>query len=604
MQGLKYRLGRRILLLLLLAVLPLANGKIPSSCKFPEAWSGQWFQSGKQSPVTINATSFGDKTCIENKNDMYSLYDTTGDNCYRCLIINDRHVNVIQFREGVCSTDVRSLDVLCESIWTDDNLYTMFRLNPEPIPCPFSGASYTFTYNRGQKECTSPVSYAESCSDSSKLLLKYQACPDIPYSESTTEELQCLATWKDGRDKYLVGTLKQFGRNAATNNEDTFRCFLYEKSNHHQGEKVAYQLAQSGDSTCAALTAVTEGSRTIKLVRVDKERSKCKYPPWITKHHAWHSVDSTRAYHFTSGNATLKITGDKHEQRIVCHNRVNESSDGQKVMLVAHVTSGCEIGYVCMIFHRRNGKVIELQESSIKTIIPEEACQQANLSSIPYITLITSTPEKRKCPLPGRYRAIGYVSPYVLSSTTPRRQRKETSLQIRDTKIQRAAEKRTYEQRNEDEPCNVVSDIKIGCDTPDQSEMIITYTCEDQLVYSCHDSWEEDGVWYTIVSQKSRDSMSEPIETLCFSMRWANPPPKLPGGRGARLEQQEQELWLSQPAREFQRGATDQWSGYRLASQGMCEDLTRASATSSSSMSRVSLVLSAGAAILCKLLSR
>lgn len=90
-------------------------------------------------------------------------------------------------------------------------------------------------------------------------------------------------------------------------------------------------------------------------------------------------------------------------------------------------------------------------------------------------------------------------------------------------------------------------------------------------VYSCHDSWEEKGVWYTIVSQK-KSSIEPPTPTgsgqaFCFSMRWVDPPPKLSGGRGSRPEQQEQELWLSRPAREFQRGATDQWT-YRLGNQG------------------------------------
>lgn len=46
-----------------------------------------------------------------------------------------------------------------------------------------------------------------------------------------------------------------------------FRCFLYETGSHHSGEKFTYHLAQSGDSTCSALTSVSEGSRTIKLTK-------------------------------------------------------------------------------------------------------------------------------------------------------------------------------------------------------------------------------------------------------------------------------------------------------------------------------------------------
>jgi hypothetical protein len=35
----------------------------------------------------------------------------------------------------------------------------------------------------------------------------FQACTDIPGSESTAEELRCLAGWKEGSKHYLVGEL-------------------------------------------------------------------------------------------------------------------------------------------------------------------------------------------------------------------------------------------------------------------------------------------------------------------------------------------------------------------------------------------------------------
>ncbi|KAK0073964.1 hypothetical protein PV326_012866, partial [Microctonus aethiopoides] len=87
---------------------------------------------------------------------------------------------------GECSIEPRSLDDLCASVTrTDDSLFTMFRLNSKPMPCPFTGAPFTFTYKSGETECRSPISHAESCTDPSKLLLKYQACPDLQFSEST-----------------------------------------------------------------------------------------------------------------------------------------------------------------------------------------------------------------------------------------------------------------------------------------------------------------------------------------------------------------------------------------------------------------------------------
>ena len=85
---------------------------------------------------------------------------------------------------------------------------------------------------------------------------------------------------------------------------------------------------------------------------VDKEHNRCKYPSWITEHHDWRSLDGTKVYHFTNKNATLKVKvqnadGDTfHEEKIVCHNLeklhppTSENTQGYKVKLIAHVTSG------------------------------------------------------------------------------------------------------------------------------------------------------------------------------------------------------------------------------------------------------------------------
>lgn len=79
-------------------------------------------------------------------------------------------------------------------------------------------------------------------------MLSFQACPDVPGTESTgnfffnsnfisklfqfhfnfalVEELTCLATWKDGNARYLVGLVTH---HHATSNEERYRCFVYEK---------------------------------------------------------------------------------------------------------------------------------------------------------------------------------------------------------------------------------------------------------------------------------------------------------------------------------------------------------------------------------------
>lgn len=80
-----------------------------------------------------------------------------------------------------------SLHSLCSLITGDALLYSMFRVDATPVECPFKGP-LSFTYNRGHGECRSPVSSIDSCTEESRLLLRYQACPDVHGTESTGKE--------------------------------------------------------------------------------------------------------------------------------------------------------------------------------------------------------------------------------------------------------------------------------------------------------------------------------------------------------------------------------------------------------------------------------
>lgn len=114
------------------------------------------------------------------------------------------------------------------------------------------------------------------------------------YFSVTEEELECLATWKEGSSRYLVGRLNH---DHATSNEDRYRCFVYERAdqnvqgnlnratsgvgleNNEQEVLLSnglsmenssieiFNVAQSGDATCNGLFSPMEGSRTMKLTK-------------------------------------------------------------------------------------------------------------------------------------------------------------------------------------------------------------------------------------------------------------------------------------------------------------------------------------------------
>lgn len=462
------------------------------SCTFPGSWAGGWFQSGIIPRVLINASHIETKgECVEtDAHDKFVLHDSAYD-CYRCMVIHQKHDSVLQYKEGFCSSKT-SLTEMCDSISGDAPLYSMFRKDPPPAPepCPFRQAPFTFTYSRGMGDCMSPPSKAESCTDDSRLLLRYQACPDVPGTESNVEELVCLATWKEGSTRYLVGKISQVNRrNSLVTDEDTYRCFVYKGS--HGGGRSTYNIAQSGDATCNALTSTTEGSRTMTLTTSDDHHKRCHFPSWITEHHKWYSLDHTMAYHFTQRNATLKISkedGSNEEMRLVCHSILMQSADNKKIQIVAHVTQGCESGHACVVFHRRDTGVMEVQRGEALHDGADDACAGFP-SDAPYVTLITTTLHPKPCPNLGQYA--------VISSLADRRKRRQ--------QITMNGEGVEGGQVLSECTASAYESLSIGCSSLSHDTLEFRSACSS-TAYTCHGSWSDGGSYFLIAAPTSRAS--------------------------------------------------------------------------------------------------
>jgi hypothetical protein len=103
-----------------------------------------------------------------------------------CVPQNQKIINFASsFFPAYCHSK-EALPNLCSLITGDALLYSMFRVEASPVQCPFRGP-FTFSYNRGHGECKSPPSSVDSCTEDSRLLLRYQACPDVSGTESTGE---------------------------------------------------------------------------------------------------------------------------------------------------------------------------------------------------------------------------------------------------------------------------------------------------------------------------------------------------------------------------------------------------------------------------------
>lgn len=164
---------------------------------------------------------------------------------------------------------------------------------------------------------------------------------------------------------------------------------------------MTYHVAQSGDATCNGLTSAQEGSRMMRLTTVDNQHGRCRFPAWITDHHTWLSLDHRKVYKFSLRNATLRISmqGSENEAlntekspngetRVVCHS-ILMTEQQRRVQIVAHVTAGCDSGYVCMVFHRRDASVIEIQQSETPYENTDDACRYFDPATAPFTTLIS-----------------------------------------------------------------------------------------------------------------------------------------------------------------------------------------------------------------------
>ncbi|XP_026328699.1 uncharacterized protein LOC113236747 isoform X2 [Hyposmocoma kahamanoa] len=518
---------------------PLGNTVKQDVCAFPAHWHGRWFQSGVIQPILIEGDRFSNKgKCLSSEGEKFLIVDEKG--CYRCVVMHEKHKNVLQYKETFCHRR-DALPHLCSLITGDALLYSMFRENADPVNCPLKGP-FSFTYNRGHGDCKNPVSSIESCTEDSRLLLNYQACPDVHGSESTVEELECLATWKEGSLRFLVGKLHH---NHATSNEDRYRCFVYEKTNASGtgmkesssfSSEVEYRVAQSGDATCNGLFSATEGSRTMALKRVSV-RFNCQFPSWMTFSHTWHTLDFSSNYTFYQRNATLRITNQTGADiKVYCVNVKASSPSGNSVALVAHWQHHCVSRYVCVVLYRRDTFIAELQRGS-PTTRPDDACSPHHFNAVtaPYVTLVASNPESKECPYAGKYtietrnhRSARSLHKNIRDNYRSKREKAmlEHNRRINGTRLfnfsvrnmSDAPMLRSRRQLDGSEVSCAISNyerLEVGCNSAKNMEFYST--CENKEVvtaYTCHGGWYENGASFVVTTPVTRDSTA--ARRYCF----------------------------------------------------------------------------------------
>lgn len=396
--------------LLFILLLNTESKRSEAGCQFPPEWEGIWFQSTVRPYITIDATSISSKgqcTKTDFRGEKYLIKVDGERKCYKCIVIYQKHHNVLQYKETKRCSKRNDLHRVCSGIAGDANLYTLFRIQGNPIDCPFGTEhGFKFSYDKGKGECEWPESELEPCTDTKRLMLNYQACPNVQGSELMSEKLECQASWRDGSRHFMVGKLDH---PHAANDEDKFRCFVYEYKDVLRPSEGIY-LAQSGDATCNGLFSPHEGSRTLKLKKAPSKIG-CTFPRWMQKEKSWATIDGALIWKFaTSGNSTwmnmTTVTSNnfggissyvKHEESLVwCHKIITDitssSQDSSQTAITAtekgekyqtrakiilYQTQGCSSGFVCSDIRQLTQQGVLRVKLGSLTRTKEYACDES-----------------------------------------------------------------------------------------------------------------------------------------------------------------------------------------------------------------------------------
>jgi len=117
--------------------------------------------------------------------------------CFRCIFIMQKHVNVLQYRASYC-TDQSDFNANCENLSPESELITIYRDNPISERCPLNGLyvlnkasedvmrdddrSYRSSNDHTEKcvDSKQQQSMIMECSDHSMLKLQFGKCTNMP----------------------------------------------------------------------------------------------------------------------------------------------------------------------------------------------------------------------------------------------------------------------------------------------------------------------------------------------------------------------------------------------------------------------------------------
>ncbi|CAF1241164.1 unnamed protein product [Rotaria sp. Silwood1] len=385
----------------MLTTLSLSSYSLLSSCTISSSFIGIWIQPGLIDLITINNTWFSLKgTCLHGQQDIkYKyIYYNEQTRCKRCILFIPRHSNALQYRESECfDADDDDNSRICGSITPDTVLYTLFRDNAEPIPCPFDQIWY-FKKSHQISSLCQPKAFHNCLSLNTFQILYNNRC-----QSNKDITAICIAQFSDGNMNYIIS------RNL---NQRKFICFSYTKTKINEKSSLPNEVYLSEDETCRSL--LTRESALILNVLSNKYyESKVQMPDWTQG--IWLSIRTdrinTNTFLINQSQLIMKMNDDqiiKYDlkfQRIIQNQQQHEKS----IYIRAKSLEQCSSIFYCIKLIYRSSAVIDLSIG-----FDEHQCKE---NHIHYTLFKPMTKSNISCPQIGIYKSLNPLrSPLPIST--------------------------------------------------------------------------------------------------------------------------------------------------------------------------------------------
>ncbi|XP_030767437.1 uncharacterized protein LOC115891171 [Sitophilus oryzae] len=403
-------------LLLIFLGLNLLTESLAFNCTIPPKIQGAWFswENGRNTLTELDPTTMTNRgTCYDIRDDYHvnytMVFHKSEDNCFRCVKILVRTVNVLEKIESSCINvpeDRATVENVCSSLDPHLQLATLFSENYVPVNCRSSlEGVWNFAYQNRFKftgECRNPDAHIRSCQTpgsqflitNQKFNITYKKCEGMLGTFDGVVEYSCLGDWFVGKNHYFaVANTKE------SRKDEKYRCFLKNRDDD-------LYIGVSITAECNTLKTVEKSPERlhIKPVKAEVVEPGCHLPQnfsgeWINTA----NIDADVFINETHIVETYYPDEGRYRRTIyVC----KEQRD-TRIMMARLTVDGCQKDYICFDFVPQHHNIIRYRKGI--AVIKDDfstVCswvQFQNKIKWRYDLFLKRNPAPIKCPVAGKF---------------------------------------------------------------------------------------------------------------------------------------------------------------------------------------------------------